>query len=546
MVEPIFLYVVTKRNEEKTSYIFDQQLQLRRHVNMVQPDFIQGSTFMNNEFWIYSPQGAFVIDTLGVIQNNGIPYFEKSSISSVMKDRQNNYWISTTNEGIFLVPDFDTKLYRYESFVPGRIEKSNDGFLVASQRGELIELDYSLRKKRKISSDPAKSEIYFMYCDTLTDDTFYSSKGFRKISDYDSVKTVFSDIAIKDICIVDHKYYAIAASGFAGLMLRNTDDSDSSSVWDTSFQTYIKDDYTNFAALISKIRGKSVVYDSHNKIIYLAASTGLFKITPDSVTEIKLNEKSFYASKLVLYNQQLVALSSKGNLYQILANEKFELLNQKVQLENFEIRLLKAYGAGIFFLSKRAIHWFDWTSRRHTLIETFISPREINDYVLHGNQILVLTNSGIITLNLENKSHQKSAPIFSLNYMEIEGKVVDYSNQIELNYSENDISINFSVLDFGKVTQASVYYRLSANALWEKIPAETRTLRFASLAPDEYQLEFKVNDELQTEAIKFIIHPPVLETVLVSCLVCACHGAVVVYLLSLADFTSIWTDKIVA
>lgn len=503
-----FLYVVSKRNEKKTAYFFDTDLRFTHQLSIANPDFIQGSAFVDNQFWIHTPQGTFIVDTSGVVQNNGMACFAKSSISCVIKDRQNNYWISTTNDGIFLVPDFDTKLYTYNEFIPNRIEKSNGGFIVSSKRGELLELNYALQKKRIISSDPEKSEIYFLYCDTLKQQLFYSSKGFRAISNYDSSNTVFTDVAVKDICLIDDKYYAVAASGFGGLMLRSKDSLDNNSLWDEAFHKNVKTDSSVFALLKEKVRGKSVVYDPVLNLVYLAASTGLYKISPTIVKEIKWNGESFYASKLVLYNGQLVALSSKGNLYQINRYEKFEALNQKFKLNDFEIRLLKSYGSSIFFLSNQAIHRFDFKTRNHSIVETFVSTAEINDYVLHENWLLVLTNSGILTLNVDRNEAEKSTGIFHLNYMEMNGMKLDYLTPKEFSYTENSLNINFSLLDFGNTRHASVFYRLNPDALWQEVSPETRTLRFAALSPDEYSIAFKVNNQVQKQTITFTIHPP--------------------------------------
>lgn len=61
-------------------------------------------------YWISTPNGVWVYDEGGNNINSNKPFFESKSISSVLKDREGNFWFGTLNEGILFVPDLKAKL----------------------------------------------------------------------------------------------------------------------------------------------------------------------------------------------------------------------------------------------------------------------------------------------------------------------------------------------------------------------------------------------------------------------------------------------------
>src|SRR6202008_2299332 len=119
------------------------------------------------------------------------------------------------------------------------------------------------------------------------------------VNDYVGKKEMLSKlIAIKDIVRLDHKYYAVSASGLAGLYQYDQQNT-KQSIWDKHYDKQISHNIEAgpFHAIIPSVRAKSVVYLKNKQTIYYATNNGMFKVTPTDITEIKSGGKTLFINK---------------------------------------------------------------------------------------------------------------------------------------------------------------------------------------------------------------------------------------------------------
>lgn len=500
------IYVVGKYNPSKLIYVFNEELKYLYHISIKDPEFIQGVNFTDSLIWINTPQGSYAyIDSKS---KNGLSktYFKEKSISCVKKDKQHNYWFSTTDEGLFMAPNLNNMVYVQPNLLPNKIVTTAQGFLIATKKGELCVYDSLLNYKYILNPKTDNSEIYYLAYDSATNDVFYSSKGFTHLPNSSCNNQKFYKPAIKEIVKLDNNYYAFAASGYCGLVNFNNNKSNSS-IWTKYFYSHIKNDVPNTSIIIGGVRGKSVAFNKFKNTIYFATNIGLFKSTPNTTEEIKLNNESFYASKIVFYNNTIYALSTKGDLYSITNETNFTKLNNKNNIKNFDIKFIKQYDKKLIVIASGYAYLYDLNTEQLSKIDLNINAYEVNDVLLKKNTLLLLTNSGIIKTEINSPIIKKEKAILQITNLSANGKNLNLNEVTDLPYNQNDIAIRYSVLDFGSSNENTVFYKLN-NEDWKKVSNETRLIEFASLKPGKYAIEFKINNKISATKIQFIITTP--------------------------------------
>jgi hypothetical protein len=496
--------VVSTYNEQKKIHLFNNQLKEIGGLDATEPQFIQGASYIDDAYWIHTTKGSVVVDKNNVSKT----YYPEKSISSVLKDRQNNYWFTTTNEGVFIVPNLKNTIQTINGYLPSKIIKfSHQEYLIGTKKGQLLKTNHLLTDYQTIYTSDENGEFHYLHLDTLSNMIAFSLKGFKMMDASNFKEIYYINSAVKEICSIDSNYYAYASSSIYGLFKNPTLGIENASKWHAYFSSFpIFETY--FIKSAESIRARSVVYNKKQNTLYYATNIGLFKVTPTETVEIKMEETSFYASRLLLFDDVLYAQTTKGNLYKIVDNHAFELLNEKMGVPNFEIKMIKKFKDYLLFVSQQSIHKLNTITEDHFIYDIKIAPYEINDILLDDSVLYILTNSGIIK-NITTHSSVKP-PISSL-FVITDFKVGDNSyisaQENIFEYYQNQISIKFSVLDYGKIIQEPVYYNLN-NEGWKLISAETRTLEFPSLSPGSYSLQFKLGTVIQSPIIKFTILPP--------------------------------------
>jgi len=497
------LGVMTKYNEHKQLYVFSEDLQLVDTIPMQHGGFIQDFTVIDQQYWLNTTTGTFVYNQEGVLMHH---YYPNKSISGVIKDRQHNYWMSTTNGGIMIIPKLANQLYSLGNIVPNRIAAKGEGhYLIATKSGELIQTNKNFSVQQLLHTTSSGSEIYFLQIDSTTLTISFSEAGFYQTRFKSKTVQQFK-YSFKDMCRLDNKYHAFAASSLSGLMLDTEADTNQFSIWDNCFKKYCGTDKL-FARVFRNIRSKSVVYDSINKHIYYATNKGIFLVTPSSIQEITPNGDSFYASKLMLYGNRLFVLSTKGDLFEIL-DESLIPLNNTLGIAEYGVKQAEIFKDRIVLVGQKFIYQYSVSSGVVQTYDINISPYEINDILLEEDILLLLTNQGILSTHLNGQSKSAVPPLFYFEVISGWDKHIFPGIVAELDPSDNYIRIDYAILDFGKVTNIPFYYRINGQD-WVLTSDKSRSIAFPSLSSGHYLIEFMLGQTVLPEKIEFVVLAPI-------------------------------------
>ncbi len=498
------LYVASKFNETKQLYFFDAKLNFQKTIPIPEMEYIQGSNVIDDIIWMHSSKGVFAYTENGKsLFKNGL--FNGNSSSEIVKDHHGNYWFSSTNNGIYIVPELQDKIYPMTPFHPLKMVQIGNGYLIGTKKGEVVHLDSDFGTKKILHSIPENLPTYYVYHDSIGKNTFFSDNGFSLVSDENYSKAKNYKIALKEIVRIDEKYYGFSASGFSGLLLNPKADKNKPSVWDAVFAQNQDEEIPDIARIKKGIRAKSIDYNQVEQKLVFAANIGLFVISPTNQKEIKQNNQSFYADRVAFFGKDIFALNTKGTLYKITNENTFENLNQKWKILDSDIRKIKKSDNQLLIMGSEFTYIYDFQNEKIEKINFDIKGNRVNDILIKGNRIMILTDDGVLKLSLD--AHRKNREVlFRINSFLVNNQARNWNDFVKLNYNENTIGIYFSILEFVEKT-TPFYYRIN-NGEWILVNSETRSIQFPSLSSGVYLLEFKVGEDISNQKIHFEINNP--------------------------------------
>ena len=467
-------------------------------------DFTQNTAITDDAIWICTPNGMHKIDLLS---NQNKTYFTDQNISYILKDKHNNYWISTLNKGVLFIQDFSNNFIDLQPR-PNSLSLGKNEVFIGAEKDLIYKLNCKNLQTEIIYESKSNHSISQIFADTINEKVFFNSFKFNILNKNNQITNEFS-IAIKDIKKVDKKYFSFAASGILGIFCV---DKNLKSSWDTIFEKNKKEDFSGFnqALLLNNTNGKSTEYNTINNTIYYATNNGLIAITNDGKTqELKHKNETLFLVKIQKYKDNIIGLSTAEKLYSINAENvvtRFKLPEfiAKEKFNRFFIRNQYCY-----LFSTNSVYEYDFETQNIQKVISLSNDIEATDVILKNNQLFFATSKGIVIKN-RNEIGNFPKPKLIINEIQINGKRREVNQLKELNPDENDVAINFSTLAFVPNESYSVSYKIN-NSEWKTLDLNDKNLKLYSLASGNYTIQLAINHDnlkIDLQTIQFEIKKP--------------------------------------
>ena len=467
-------------------------------------DFTQNTAITDDAIWICTPNGMHKIDLLS---NQNKTYFTDQNISYILKDKHNNYWISTLNKGVLFIQDFSNNFIDLQPR-PNSLSLGKNEVFIGAEKDLIYKLNCKNLQTEIIYESKSNHSISQIFADTINEKVFFNSFKFNILNKNNQITNEFS-IAIKDIKKVDKKYFSFAASGILGIFCV---DKNLKSSWDTIFEKNKKEDFSGFnqALLLNNTNGKSTEYNAINNTIYYATNNGLIAITNDGKTqELKHKNETLFLVKIQKYKDNIIGLSTAEKLYSINAENvvtRFKLPDfiAKEKFNRFFIRNQYCY-----LFSTNSVYEYDFETQNTQKVMSLSNDIEATDVILKNNQLFFATSKGIVIKN-RNEIGNFPKPKLIINEIQINGNRREIDQLKELNPDENDIAINFSTLAFVPNESYSVSYKIN-NSEWKTLDLNDKNLKLYSLASGNYTIQLAIkhdNLKIDLQTIQFEIKKP--------------------------------------
>ena len=457
----------------------------------------------DNTLAVFTPSGMYYID-LQQYKAVWNPIFIDKNTTSLLKDREGNYWVTTINSGILFVPSLGMNtIMPQRAFTRLQALQSNNTLVCGTTSNEVLMFDLAKKNSQKVlHKGNTNAEVSAIYYDNKTqalavnsDKFLYSIKGKAKGGDV---------LAVKDIEKFDKNHLAIAATGFMGLF--NT-------------STFAKSEAFN----TELFRCRAIAVDTAQKVVYGASSRGLIKtkITGQSTTSSYINVSlslTDLASQIVTKNTdsqvfRLYASSINDGIFGIENDKVFLHLSTTNGLENNSVYRIKVYKNKLWWLTEKAVQSYDFDKKT---IKTYsntdgLPDADLKDLAFLNDTVYVATLAGIVSFPIDFQDKNQYVPKIIINQVFSNKQKVGLGQDLVFEYQQNNIDVDFSVIAYKGHDSHLVQYRINDQP-WQMLPSLVRTLSLPSLASGNYTIQFKATNEDKldspTESLKFKIAKP--------------------------------------
>ncbi len=136
-----------------------------------------------------------------------------------------------------------------------------------------------------------------------------------------------------------------------------------------------------------------------------------------------------------------------------------------------------------------------------------VSEYEINDILLDGEVLYLVVNQGVIKTSLDLLDHTDVQPRMHINKLITPEAEFKPDVEIILSHNDNEVKIEYSILDFGKSIPTALFYRINESQ-WVKTSSLSRELTFPKLEAGKYKIDFKFKEGQLLDSVVFTIKKP--------------------------------------
>lgn len=462
---------------------------------------ISNLKIFGTKIWVtFLGDGIKVYD---LVKNTEDSYLPKKFISSIIRDKEQNIWISTIGDGVYFLSRKANDFIHYtlnnpltNEAVYSVIKDNQNRIWLGLRNGEFNIIDQNKSnvlnpKFVELTYNPIKKLYYNSVIKTVW---FISDRQLGQLNDVKipPSKSNLSDrkfmFSLKSFDFNEIGEIAIATS--AGLYKYQ------SKVDKTNF--YLAN--SNEFELFESGRTFNLTYDENN-YLWFAQLSGL------KVLDSK-NRLYQFSKKLDVLNDRINHLFSdkKGVVYAATSSKGVGVFKDYKLIRVITIKdglnsnnCFKTFAKDNFLwvITNKGVTQIEnplgVIKATYYTIDNGLLTNEVNDILVDNGNIYLATNKGLTKIiNPQNQNYPPDLPLYFKTII-ARGKLIKNSNSlIKLPHGDNSIRINYTAINFEEPNNVIYAYKTRENDAWIQTP--NNFLEFVSLEPGQYDVQIRARD----------------------------------------------------
>ena len=462
--------------------------------------------------WFCTDNGLYKLSYDGQTLKLLDHYFENQVITNIIKDTQENHWISTLDNGLFVAPDLSTtSIFKTNGEEISKVVPTNDGFSFIIDYHTVIGFDALQNRFDTIAHAPDE-RIEFLSYNPFTKSHLYQKRNKIYQKKDHLLNEQFANAVFKDLTFINDSCLLIASNNYA------------------AYSNYDKTaHFFNRNKIIINGRSYSTAYVPSTKTKYFATIDGLIAIDHDDVEKrITRNGEQLYIKSLLANELYLVALTFSSGVYIIYDDGKILHLSTKNGLEEDLVDYAQILGDKVWFQTAKGVQIYDLSTDEFESIEVLSGRknRDVRGMVLRDTTLYIATKNEIfqlITLKTDRKRVQLP-PYFTS--VRVNDQSQEIQDELNLNSDSKKIEISFNTNGFLSSQKVAYEYQLNGS---EWMPLNlNRSVIFNNLESGDYSFRLRNSTGSQPLSLNFSIATPFYKSVFfylaISALIIALSG----------------------
>lgn len=467
----------------------------------------------DGDLWISTIRGLHLFEQSHFDRNHHHEYLRNRSLAGFISDRQNNLWVASLDEGVFLINNRNILFYGKNQGMPevpvSSIFSGKEGIwfgndsggigLITNEKLNLIpnwpsDGYYKRGRIRSFHHSPNQPSIWVA-----------AENGLFKI-DNKQISS-FVKIGCKTICFDSQGKLLIGyPNGFLTLPLddlRNRMSEIKNQYRKKGKPTRDLHDFLNLKDSIHKeieldTRVFGIKEDKDNTL-WFATNSGLFSMKYNKILYHKPVDELLGMSfqSIEILSDGTIALACNGYGIILVNKGKVNIIGEKQGLTSNYIKNMHQFGTDSLWactphgLNLLIIKDFDskpviekWTEENGLISENLI------DIAFRHDTAYIASLSEVIVYPAFNKNRWLTSPPVRIEKLSVNGVFRGIQNVLEVPEDSNQISLWFVTMDYRNIGKSHYRYRLNNDMYWRRISGNE--IHLGALSPGEYQLEIQV------------------------------------------------------
>ncbi|MBO0934391.1 sensor histidine kinase [Fibrella aquatilis] len=417
------------------------------------------------------------------------PRLVDKNCTSLIRDREGNFWLSTTNDGLLLIPSLSVDVVSAgKPFSRLQAQPDERTLVYGTSDGEVGMIATNSLTSRILYKGATNAEVLSLFYDKPRSQLLFCSDQFYRLNNGQVQKVDI--MSVKDMKAIDGQSIALAATGTSG-----------------RYRLDAHDPVVQIGNYGERVRAVAVLPGSPT--IYTATPTGLWRHVPGQPGTL-VNAQSLPLTDLTVTQTptpMLFAASPTQGLFAFQNDRQILHLTKDNGLADNSLYRVKAYKNQVWWLTEKAVQCYDLTTKQ---IRTYdktdgLPDADLKDLAFARDTAYIATRAGLVRFPVQLPATNPHRPQVLLTGLFQDHAAVPMTSPHTFRYDQNTIDIRYSVLSFRSQGAVQVYYRINRQA-WLRADQTQRLLSLPSLAPDDYTVQIKaINEDGLVSAVSVVV-----------------------------------------
>lgn len=458
----------------------------------------------NNQLWVGGSKGALCFDTLWRVLYDGQLFFPAKSVTDVIQDKEGNYWFSTLQEGLFVVPNIAVRVYTDKNSplpdtrVKKIIKDKNGNLWLGFHNGILSKYNLENKEIKHCQVNNSTDEIQALSYDELEGRILVGKQRTWMVDALTLKPTAI--LGISNI----KSFSEIGKGDFlAGSVLN---------AFSCSISPIIQELHS-----IRNIRTNVVFYEKESKRSWGCSSDGLWTSVNDKTELILHNGKIVFGTDIKATSDGKVWISTMKNGVLGFNNgrliDSLPIMKEGIYQSAFK---LGADGNTLWIVTAENLISYNTKTKEHIAYNRFdgLPTTDISDIAFSENEVYLATAKGLVSMPKKWDAINKIAPSIFISSFAIKDKDTSLQKSYTLSYAQNNLHITFKGIAFKSHGSFRYKYRLlGLDTTWVFTTSQSNFARYPTLPAGRYFFEVKALNEdgiesEQSAAINIVILKP--------------------------------------
>lgn len=453
------------------------------------PKYLEGNKVItitedNGLLWFCTQKGVLSLKRHNTVFEINDAFFENDFITKKIIDKNKNIWLTTINNGVFIIPDLQVRTF--ENVISNNaiavIEKiSEDKIAIGTLKGDVLIMDLKngncypipLHPKNKIAS-----LTYLQQQHTL----LISTDNFSYCYDVNNgtLKQVNTFFNAKDICQIG-KTDQLLFCGFGRANILE-----------------FKNNDITVSALLSEKRAYRSFYDETNKKAYITYVDNVVQYDQKwNSTILNYKGRSVIAKEICKTSNDVVWFGTYNEGALGFKNGKFiKNIDVPNGLSSNVVQQIKSDGDDLWIVTDKGVQVFNTLTNQFKpslFNNTLIGNSK--DLIVNKNQVLFATQEDIVLIDKNKKQHTPLPNKIYIQSVTINEKDTLVQQKYSLPYYKNRIKFTFHINGYYPKGDLQYEYRLSGlTNNWILLDDNVNLVNFNSLPSGEYIFQLRAKN----------------------------------------------------